>query len=86
MSKREKKQLTTLDYLKRLKAVGIFGVCFSILLIGYDIYTYDNWISILSLVVDGLLLLFSIYFIVKSVKLTKKENNAKVKKSKKKSK
>lgn len=71
--KKEKKEVSTLTYLKRVKGIGIFGVIFSIALFIYDIINYSNWMSIVSLVIDGVLLIFSIYFIVKSVKLTKKE-------------
>lgn len=70
---KEKKQVDSLTYLARLKWIGIFGILFSIALIIYDSINYSNWMSVLSLVVDGLLLIFSIYFIVKSIKLTKKE-------------
>ena len=73
MSKNEKREVNSLIYLKRLKWIGIFGILFSIALIVYDIVKYSDWMSIVSLVVDVVLLLFSIYFIVKGVKLTKKE-------------
>ncbi len=76
MSKNEKKQKDALTYLKRLKWIGVFGILFSIALIIYDIVKYTNWMSIVSLVVDVLLLIFSIYFIIKSVKLTKLEKKA----------
>lgn len=62
-----------LTYLNRLKWIGIFGILFSIALIIYDIVKYTNWMSIVSLIIDGLLLIFSVYFIIKSVKLTKFE-------------
>ena len=75
MNKKEKKQVDALTYLKRLKWIGIFGIIFSICLIIYDIYMYKNWMSIVSLIVDGLLFIFSIYFIVKIIKLTKKEKS-----------
>lgn len=73
IKKNEKKQVDALTYLKRLKGIGIFGIFFSVALIIYDAYMYKNWMSVVSLVVDGLLFIFSIYFIVKSIKLTKKE-------------
>jgi len=76
IKKNEKKQVDTLTYLKRLKGIGIFGIFFSVALIIYDAYMYENWMSVVSLVVDGLLFIFSIYFIVKSIKLTKKEKAA----------
>lgn len=72
----KKKEKTAMTYLNRLKWIGIFGILFSIALIIYDIVKFSNWMSIVSLVVDGVLLIFSIYFIVKSVKLTKIEKNA----------
>ena len=65
-----------LTYLNRLKWIGIFGILFSIALIIYDIVKYTNWMSIVSLIIDGLLLIFSVYFIIKSVKLTKLEKKA----------
>jgi len=65
-----------LTYLNRLKWIGIFGILFSIALIIYDIVKYTNWMSIVSLIIDGLLLIFSVYFIIKSVKLTKLEKIA----------
>jgi len=73
IKKNEKKQVDALTYLKRLKGIGIFGIFFSVALIIYDAYMYKNWMSVVSLVVDGLLFIFSIYFIIKSIKLTKKE-------------
>ena len=50
--KMEKKKVDTLTYLKRVKGIGIFGIVFSIALIIYDIIMYDNWMSIVSLIVD----------------------------------
>ena len=79
MSKEVKKNVKSKDalaYLKRLKWIGIFGIFFSVVLITYDIVKYSDWMSIVSLIVDFVLLAFSIYFIVKSVKLTKIEKNA----------
>lgn len=76
IKKNEKKQVDALTYLKRLKGIGIFGIFFSVALIIYDAYMYENWMSVVSLVVDGLLFIFSIYFIVKSIKLTMKEKTA----------
>lgn len=73
IKKNNKKAVDTFSYLKKVKFIGIFGIFFSIALIIYDVYNYSNWVSILSLVVDGLLLIFSIYFIIKSIKLTKHE-------------
>ena len=72
-SKNEKNTIDTLTYLKRVKGLGIFGIIFSIVLFGYDIYMFKGTLSIISLVVDGVLLLFSIYFIVKSCNLKKRE-------------
>ena len=80
--KNNKKEVDTLTYLKRVKGLGIFGIIFSIILFGYDIYMFDGWLSILSLIVDGILLIFSIYFIIKSTKLKRREINA-IEKSKK---
>lgn len=84
--KKEKKNVDTLTYLKRVKGIGIFGIVFSIALIVYDIFMYDNWMSIVSLIVDVLLLIFSIYFIVKSVNLSKRERLAIAKSNEKKEK
>ena len=76
MMKKVKKQKETLDYLKRVKIIGGIGIFVSIGLIIYDAYTYSNWMSVLSLIVDGLLLIFSIYFILKSKSLEKREKIA----------
>lgn len=81
--KKEKKEVNTLTYLKRVKGIGIFGVIFSIGLFIFDIINYSNWMSIVSLVIDGVLLIFSIYFIVKSIKLSNKEKLAIAKSEKK---
>ena len=85
MSKEIKKVkgIDALTYLNRLKWIGIFGILFSIALIIYDIVKYTNWMSIVSLIIDGLLLIFSVYFIIKSVKLTKLEKIATDKKKNK---
>jgi len=74
--KKEKKEVNTLTYLKRVKGIGIFGVVFSIVLIIYDAFVFSNWMSVVSLIVDGLLLIFSIYFIIKNINLLKKEKIA----------
>jgi len=74
--KKEKKEVNTLTYLKRVKGIGIFGVVFSIVLIIYDAFVFSNWMSVVSLIVDGLLLIFSIYFIIKSIKLSEREKIA----------
>lgn len=74
--KKENKNIDTLTYLKRVKGLGIFGIIFSIALICYDTYMFEGTLSIISLVIDGLLLIFSIYFIIKSTKLKKVEMNA----------
>lgn len=86
MSKNTNNKKDTLTYLKRVKGLGIFGIIISLFLIGYDAYMYKNWVSIISLVVDGLLLIFSIYFIIKSNKLKKREIAAIEKKKVKKTK
>lgn len=69
----KKLEMDSLTYLKRVKGLGIFGIILSIGLIIYDAYMFENWVSIVSLVVDGLLLIFSIYFIIKSSTLKKRE-------------
>lgn len=84
MKKDIKKEVNTLTYLKRVKGIGIFGVVFSIVLIIYDAIVFSNWMSVVSLIVDGLLLIFSIYFIIKSVKLSEREKIA-IEKTKEKS-
>lgn len=71
--KEVKKDVNTLTYLIKVKRIGIFGIILSIVLVGYDIYTFDGVLSIISLVIDGLLFAFSIYFIIKSNKLTERE-------------
>ncbi len=64
-NKKTEKDVNT--YIKRLKGLGIFGIIFSICLIGFDVYTYSKgFFSIFSIIVDILLFVFSIYFIIKS--------------------
>ena len=75
MSKKEITEKEATAYLKRVKLIGVFGIIFSIALIAYDIIEYTNWMNALSLVIDVFLLLFSIYFIVKSSKLKNNEKN-----------
>lgn len=73
--KKNSNKKNSIIYLKRLKYIGYVGIVFSCLLIGYDIYTFQKgWFSILSIIVDCFLLIFSIYFIIKSFKLLKIEN------------
>ena len=61
-------------YAKRLKNIGIFGMIFSICLLIFDIYSFKKgWYSIISLIIDGVLLIFSVYFIVKSINFLKQE-------------
>ena len=83
MKKTEKEKKSSLFYLKRLRSVGIIGIVISVILIGIDIYTFEKgWLSILSFIVDALLIIFSIFFILKSRKLTFTEENVKTKKKK----
>ena len=69
---------TSLEYLKRLKNIGIFGIVFAMFLVVFDVYSFEkNWYSIFSIIVDVLLIIFSIYFIIKSRRLTKIESRNK---------
>lgn len=67
------KNMDSLTYLKKVKILGIVGIIISVILFVYDISMYNGAFSIFSLVMDGVLLCFSIYFIVKSTKLKKRE-------------
>lgn len=70
----QQKNVQVYKYLKKVKIIGVIGILLSLILFGYDIYSFQKgWYSIFSLIVDFLLLIFSIYFIFRSIKIMNKE-------------
>ena len=63
---------------KRLQNIGIIGVIYSVIAIGFEIWSLITnyvWTSIFAIVVDSLLLLLSIFFIYQADKLFKYQVN-----------